>query len=83
MEHLKYEVEDRTIAELLGVQNFTNEESAMLELVKNAYDAQAKCVTLDFSNGRLVIEDNGIGMSVEDIRNKWMHVGKVIKGTFH
>lgn len=82
MEHLKYEVEDRTIAELLGVQNFTNEESAMLELVKNAYDAQAKCVTLDFSNGRLVIEDNGIGMSVEDIRNKWMHVGKSNKGYF-
>ena len=82
MEHLKYEVEDRTIAELLGVQNFTNEESAMLELVKNAYDAQAKCVTLDCSNGRLVIEDNGIGMSVEDIRNKWMHVGKSNKGYF-
>ena len=26
MEYLKYEVEDRTIAELLGIQNFTNED---------------------------------------------------------
>ena len=41
MERLKYIVEDSTIAELLGVQNFTNKESAILELVKNAYDAQA------------------------------------------
>lgn len=76
MEHLKYEVEDETIAELLGVQNFTNEESAMLELIKNAYDAQAKYVTLDFSEGNLVIVDDGIGMNAEDIRNHWMHVGK-------
>ena len=40
MEELKYIIEDSTIAELLGVQNFTNAESAILELVKNAYDAE-------------------------------------------
>lgn len=80
MEHLKYEVEDETIAELLGVQNFTNEESAMLELIKNSYDAQAECVTLDFSKGNLVIEDDGIGMNADDIRSYWMHVGKSDKG---
>ena len=31
METLKYIIEDSTIAEVLGVQNFTNEESAILE----------------------------------------------------
>ncbi|MFR5590771.1 MAG: hypothetical protein ACLTKB_09985 [Lawsonibacter sp.] len=41
MEQLKYVIEDSTIAELLGVQNFTNDESAVLELVKNAYDAKS------------------------------------------
>ena len=46
MEKLKYIIEDSTIAEVLGVQNFTNEESAILELVKNAYDAQALDVIL-------------------------------------
>ncbi len=30
MEELKYVIEDSTIAELLGVQNFTNAESAIL-----------------------------------------------------
>ena len=42
MEHLEYVIEDHTIAEVLGVQNFKNEESAVLELVKNSFDAQAK-----------------------------------------
>ena len=46
VEKLEYIIEDSTIAEVLGVQNFTNEESAVLELVKNAYDAQAKKVTI-------------------------------------
>ena len=50
MERLKYIVEDSTIAELLGVQNFTNKESAILELVKNAYDAQANNVSITFSD---------------------------------
>ena len=35
MEVLKYIVEDSTIAELLGVQNFSTDEAAVLELVKN------------------------------------------------
>lgn len=37
MERLKYIVEDSTIAELLGVQNFTNKESAILERVKTMF----------------------------------------------
>ena len=41
MEKLKYIVEDSILAELLGVQNFSNKESAVLELVKNAFDANA------------------------------------------
>lgn len=44
MEKLQYVIEDRTIAELLGVQNFSTDESAILELVKNAYDAQASYI---------------------------------------
>lgn len=46
MEKLQYIIEDKTIAELLGVQNFSTDESAVLELVKNAYDAHASFVKL-------------------------------------
>lgn len=34
MEQLQYIIDDNTIAYLLGVNNFTNDESAVLELVK-------------------------------------------------
>lgn len=76
MEQLQYVIEDSTIAELLGVQNFTNDESAVLELVKNAYDANASSVDLKFEGTTLTITDTGDGMSAFDIKNYWMHVGK-------
>ena len=67
MEQLQYVIEDRTIAELLGVQNFSSDESAILELVKNAYDANAKTVTLHFGDNLITITDNGDGMNATDI----------------
>ncbi len=76
MEELKYIVEDSTIAKLLGVQNFTTDESAILELIKNAYDAKALTVTLRFDNDNLEIIDDGIGMNSENIKTSWMHIGK-------
>lgn len=76
MEVLKYIVEDSTIAELLGVQNFSTDEAAVLELVKNAYDANALNLKIKFQNNQMVIQDDGIGMNVEDIKKHWMHIGK-------
>lgn len=76
MEKLEYIIEDSTIAEVLGVQNFSNEESAVLELVKNAYDAQSPDVIVIISRTQIVVEDNGIGMNRQKILEAWMHVGK-------
>lgn len=76
MELLKYKVEDSTIAELLGVQNFTNKESAILELVKNAFDAEATEVKIIFEKNKIIVHDNGIGMNYEDIKKNWMYIGK-------
>lgn len=78
-EKLQYVIEDKTIAELLGVQNFSTDESAILELVKNAYDAGASFVKLVFEATQLTIIDDGIGMNADDIKCKWMHVGKSTK----
>lgn len=80
MEELKYIIEDSTIAQLLGVHNFTNEKSAILELVKNAYDAQATKLDIIFEDNKLVVKDNGVGMNSDDIKNHWMHIGKSEKG---
>ncbi len=79
MEKLQYIIEDKTIAELLGVQNFSTDESAVLELVKNAYDARASFVKLIFEDNRLIVLDDGSGMDIDDIKHKWMHVGKSTK----
>ena len=75
MEELQYIIEDRTIAALLGEQNFTNKESAILELVKNAYDAGATLLTISFDNDAIIISDNGSGMDATNIRQNWMHIG--------
>lgn len=80
MENLKYIVEDSILAELLGVQNFSNKESAILELVKNAFDANALKIKIFIDKTSIIIEDNGCGMDKEDISNHWMHIGKSSKG---
>lgn len=76
MEKLKYTIEDSTIAELLGVQNFSTDEAAILELVKNAYDAKAIDLKIVFNENSLSIIDDGEGMDINDIKEHWMHVGK-------
>lgn len=80
MEKLKYVVEDSILAELLGVQNFSNKESAILELVKNAFDANALKVRIVINKTSIEIEDDGCGMNRDDVAQNWMHIGKSSKG---
>lgn len=52
-ETLKYIVEDKVLAEVLGRNNFSTKESAVLELVKNAYDAGAEKLTISFRKSKV------------------------------
>ena len=71
MEVLKYQVEDRTIAELLGVQNFSNKESAVLELVKNGYDSGSKKFEIYFEKDTITMDtDEFINNLLEEIKTK-------------
>lgn len=79
MEELKYIIEDSTIAQILGVQNFSTDEAAILELVKNAYDAVALNLKIVFKGSSLQITDNGMGMDEDDVKKHWMHIGKSSK----
>jgi hypothetical protein len=51
---------------------------ALIELIKNAYDADADSVTVRFvdplrpSEGEIVISDDGVGMSAEVLQAAWM-----------
>ena len=68
---------------MLGDQLIRNERTALVELIKNSYDADADWVKVSFekfnndmsANEKSIIkiQDNGCGMSPEDIRNAWMN----------
>lgn len=67
---------------LIGRDLITDRITALFELVKNCYDANAQNVNVKFQNvaagedGAIItIEDDGFGMSFEDIRDKWMVIG--------
>ena len=64
---------------IIGKDLITDDFIAMFELVKNAFDAQAREVIISFSSlntkdARIVIQDNGHGMDKEDIQGKWLFV---------
>lgn len=75
MTKIPFKVSART-ARLIGRENVTNAEGAIIELVKNGYDADAKKVVIIFGeNDELFIADNGHGMAEDVIRNVWMIIG--------
>lgn len=59
---------------ILGRDLITSPNIAVLELVKNSYDAHATKVEISFGEDTLIIADNGKGMSLDDLKNKWLFV---------
>lgn len=59
---------------ILGRDLITSPDIAILELVKNSYDAHASKVEITFDEDYLAIADNGKGMSKYDLINKWLFV---------
>ena len=60
---------------VLGSELITDDDVAIFELVKNSFDASAKHVDVFFGDNTIIIADDGDGMSMEDIRSKWLFVG--------
>ena len=68
---------------MLGDQLIKNERIALVELIKNAYDADADFVEVRFENfdedmsinasSSIVIKDDGCGMTPEKIKSSWMN----------
>ncbi|MDE0525407.1 MAG: ATP-binding protein [Thaumarchaeota archaeon] len=72
------------LKDIIGKELITEAHTAVFELVKNAYDANATRVDVVFQGikhddvarrGKVMIVDDGDGMSSSDIRNKWLFVG--------
>ncbi len=62
---------------MLGRQQIADASTAISELFKNAHDAYADHVEVDFfrSDALLVIRDDGIGMTPDEFESNWLVLG--------
>lgn len=76
---LSFSVEARILREL-GERLVRRPETALNELIKNAYDADAsECsVQWDAATG-LSVSDNGVGMTLGQFKSGWMRIGTATK----
>ena len=64
------------VLEHLGINLYSNVPAVLAETVANAWDADASTVHVKLrDNGTIVIQDDGIGMSVKDIVHRFLKVG--------
>ena len=61
----------------LGINLYSNVPAVLAEVVANAWDADATRVdvTLNKTNDEIVIQDNGHGMTLDDLNDKYLTVG--------
>lgn len=85
--HFKTNIQLKSI---IGKDLINDDNIAILELVKNSFDADAKKVFVKFINlksnddasvssfseetSRIIIQDDGLGMDISDITNKWLNI---------
>lgn len=61
----------------LGISLYSNLPAVLSEAVANSWDADASFVTIDIDpkTGRVVIEDDGLGMTPEELNDRYLKVG--------
>jgi uncharacterized protein (TIGR02391 family) len=65
----------------LGLRMYSTLSPALAEIISNSYDADAQnvVITLKEEDGNpkeIIIEDNGIGLSLEEINDKFLVIGR-------
>ncbi|MBQ0769184.1 MAG: ATP-binding protein, partial [Bizionia sp.] len=75
---------DASVIDRLGTELVARHETAVSELIKNSYDADAKSASINFLNvdnsgGTLIIDDNGNGMTRNQLVNGFMKISSTSK----
>ncbi len=74
----RFSIDAKTLVHL-GRDSIKDHTTALLELVKNSYDADAKNVEVDVlcrnKNDLIRVSDNGFGMTKEELINYWLRIG--------
>ena len=82
MEKMNFEVDSALLSEL-GERLVGSVQVALMELVKNAYDADATEVGISIESNKdgtvTTIDDNGSGMTLEQVRKYWMRIATTNK----
>src|SRR4051812_39178784 len=65
------------LLKLIGAELISDDVVAITELVKNAHDADASTVAIEFlgvsgQDAQIVVRDDGDGMSLESLLRHWM-----------
>lgn len=66
------------IISVIGSELISDDNVAILELVKNSYDADSEFVRISFEgkmlegHGKIIVSDNGNGMTIENVKHGWM-----------
>ncbi len=72
---IHFTIESRLLREL-GERLVKQPEVALLELVKNSYDADSRECSIDHDPPRqIMIADDGHGMTLDDFKTGWMRIG--------
>ena len=75
---LAFTIESRILREL-GERLVKQPEVALVELIKNAYDADAPDCTVTFEDDKIEISDSGVGMTLDQFVTGWMRIGTSAK----
>jgi signal transduction histidine kinase len=71
---------DTKLFQELGELLVAKEATALVELIKNAYDADAELVTVhgtnlrDAERGQIIVKDDGLGMTAEEFENGFLRI---------
>lgn len=76
---------DLNVLNHLGINLYTSTPPVLSELVANCWDADATEVEIiiDPDGGSIIIEDNGEGMTVDDINERYLTVGYQKRASGH
>jgi hypothetical protein len=68
---------DLSVLRSLGINLYSNAAAVLSELVANAYDADATRVKINWKQDgdRIVVSDNGVGMTREQLNERFLKVG--------
>lgn len=78
---LTFTIESRILREL-GERLVKQPEVALVELIKNSYDADATECTVEYRDDSIVVADDGQGMTLNQFTNGWMRIGTSSKEAF-